>query len=90
VDPYCFVEFYDHSSAAAALAAMNKRMCLGRVSVGVCNYCNVTQVEEREECSVDGLSQVSSECTDEDLKVRNINTNLDSPSTATSLSTPHC
>lgn len=36
VDPYCFVEFYDHSSAAAALAAMNKRMCLGRVSVCVC------------------------------------------------------
>lgn len=32
-DPYCFVEFYDHESAAAALAAMNKRMCLGRVSV---------------------------------------------------------
>lgn len=31
-DPYCFVEFYDHESAAAALAAMNKRMCLGRVS----------------------------------------------------------
>ncbi|XP_022343528.1 nucleolysin TIAR-like [Crassostrea virginica] len=30
VDPYCFVEFYDHGSAAAALAAMNKRMCLGR------------------------------------------------------------
>ncbi|XP_061185867.1 nucleolysin TIAR-like [Saccostrea echinata] len=30
VDPYCFVEFYDHASAAAALAAMNKRMCLGR------------------------------------------------------------
>ncbi|KAL3864565.1 hypothetical protein ACJMK2_006232 [Sinanodonta woodiana] len=29
-DPYCFVEFYDHQSAAAALAAMNKRMCLGR------------------------------------------------------------
>ncbi|XP_052773737.1 nucleolysin TIAR-like isoform X10 [Mya arenaria] len=29
-DPYCFVEFYDHESAAAALAAMNKRMCLGR------------------------------------------------------------
>lgn len=32
MDPYCFVEFYDHGSAAAALAAMNKRMCLGRVS----------------------------------------------------------
>ena len=32
VDPYCFVEFYDHPSAAAALAAMNKRMCMGRVS----------------------------------------------------------
>ena len=34
-DPYCFVEFYDHESAAAALAAMNKRMCLGRVSNSV-------------------------------------------------------
>ena len=30
-DPYAFVEFYDHQSAAAALAAMNKRMCLGKV-----------------------------------------------------------
>ncbi|XP_060064558.1 nucleolysin TIAR-like isoform X1 [Ylistrum balloti] len=29
-DPYCFVEFYDHSSAASALSAMNKRMCMGR------------------------------------------------------------
>lgn len=34
-DPYCFVEFYDHESAAAALAAMNKRMCLGRVSIEI-------------------------------------------------------
>lgn len=32
-DPYCFVEFHDHTAAAAALAAMNKRMCMGRVSV---------------------------------------------------------
>lgn len=40
MDPYCFVEFYDHGSAAAALAAMNKRMCLGRVScIFVCLYC---------------------------------------------------
>lgn len=39
MDPYCFVEFYDHGSAAAALAAMNKRMCLGRVSgLSVCLY----------------------------------------------------
>ncbi|XP_050397994.1 nucleolysin TIAR isoform X3 [Patella vulgata] len=29
-DPYAFVEFYDHSSAGAALAAMNKRMCMGK------------------------------------------------------------
>ncbi|KAL5021721.1 hypothetical protein ScPMuIL_000876 [Solemya velum] len=29
-DPYCFVEFHDHTAAAAALAAMNKRMCMGR------------------------------------------------------------
>uniref|UniRef100_A0A8W8IW93 RRM domain-containing protein n=1 Tax=Magallana gigas TaxID=29159 RepID=A0A8W8IW93_MAGGI len=36
VDPYCFVEFYDHGSAAAALAAMNKRMCLGRQ--GMANF----------------------------------------------------
>ncbi|XP_076436961.1 cytotoxic granule associated RNA binding protein TIA1-like isoform X2 [Babylonia areolata] len=29
-DPYAFVEFFDHQSAAAALAAMNKRMCMGK------------------------------------------------------------
>jgi len=29
-EPYCFVEFADHQSAAAALAAMNKRNCMGR------------------------------------------------------------
>ncbi|KZS13512.1 putative Nucleolysin TIAR, partial [Daphnia magna] len=29
-EPYCFVEFAEHHSAAAALAAMNKRNCLGR------------------------------------------------------------
>ena len=31
-EPYCFVEFAEHHSAAAALAAMNKRNCMGRVS----------------------------------------------------------
>ena len=30
--PYAFIEFYEHASAAAAKAAMNKRMCVGRVS----------------------------------------------------------
>lgn len=34
-DPYCFVEFYEHKDAAAALSAMNKRMCMGRVSHNV-------------------------------------------------------
>jgi len=29
-DPYCFVEFYDHNSAAAALLTMNKRQLFGR------------------------------------------------------------
>lgn len=29
-DPYAFVEFPDHHAAAAALMAMNKRLCLGR------------------------------------------------------------
>lgn len=29
-DPYAFVEFFDHGAAAAALAAMNKRMCMGK------------------------------------------------------------
>jgi nucleolysin TIA-1/TIAR len=29
-DPYCFVEFVEHSAAAAALGAMNKRQCLGK------------------------------------------------------------
>uniref|UniRef100_A0A2L2Y0T5 Putative rox8 n=1 Tax=Parasteatoda tepidariorum TaxID=114398 RepID=A0A2L2Y0T5_PARTP len=29
-DPYCFVEFTDHQAAAAALLAMNKRLCLGK------------------------------------------------------------
>ena len=32
-DPYAFVEFSDSSSAAAALSAMNKRSCLGKVSL---------------------------------------------------------
>uniref|UniRef100_G3MRR0 RRM domain-containing protein n=1 Tax=Amblyomma maculatum TaxID=34609 RepID=G3MRR0_AMBMU len=32
-DPYCFVEFSDHQSAASALLAMNKRLCFGKVSV---------------------------------------------------------
>jgi hypothetical protein len=31
-EPYCFVEFAEHHSAAAALAATNKRNCIGRVS----------------------------------------------------------
>ena len=35
-DPYAFVEFAEHQAAAAALMAMNKRMCLGRVSVVGC------------------------------------------------------
>ncbi|XP_041370690.1 nucleolysin TIA-1-like isoform X3 [Gigantopelta aegis] len=29
-DPYAFVEFYDHQSAGSALAAMNKRHCMGK------------------------------------------------------------
>ncbi|XP_073467193.1 nucleolysin TIAR-like [Aquarana catesbeiana] len=29
-DPYCFVEFYEHRDAAAALAAMNGRKILGK------------------------------------------------------------
>ncbi|XP_077499887.1 TIA1 cytotoxic granule associated RNA binding protein Rox8 isoform X1 [Amblyomma americanum] len=29
-DPYCFVEFSDHQSAASALLAMNKRLCFGK------------------------------------------------------------
>lgn len=32
-DPYAFVELVDGSSAAAALAAFNKRMVLGKVSL---------------------------------------------------------
>ncbi|KAF8774061.1 Nucleolysin TIAR like protein [Argiope bruennichi] len=34
-DPYCFVEFTDHQAAAAALLAMNKRLCLGKVSCDI-------------------------------------------------------
>ncbi|XP_022252361.1 nucleolysin TIAR-like isoform X2 [Limulus polyphemus] len=30
-DPYCFVEFTDHQAAAAALLAMNKRHCFGKI-----------------------------------------------------------
>lgn len=30
-DPYCFVEFFEHRDAAAALAAMNGRKILGKV-----------------------------------------------------------
>lgn len=30
-DPYCFVEFFEHMHAAAALAAMNGRKILGKV-----------------------------------------------------------
>ncbi|KAL0177978.1 hypothetical protein M9458_026872, partial [Cirrhinus mrigala] len=29
-DPYCFVEFFEHRDAAAALAAMNGRKILGK------------------------------------------------------------
>ncbi|XP_031948120.1 nucleolysin TIA-1 isoform X6 [Corvus cornix cornix] len=29
-DPYCFVEFYEHRHAAAALAAMNGRKIMGK------------------------------------------------------------
>ncbi|KAH9524842.1 hypothetical protein Btru_028013 [Bulinus truncatus] len=32
-DPYAFVEFIDGSSAAAALAALNKRMVMGKSPV---------------------------------------------------------
>jgi hypothetical protein len=32
-EPYAFVEFDDHSSAATALASMNKRRVMGRVSM---------------------------------------------------------
>lgn len=32
-DPYAFVEFIDGNSAAAALAALNKRMVMGKVSL---------------------------------------------------------
>jgi len=31
-DPYAFIEFWEHHAAAAALAAMNKRSCFGKVS----------------------------------------------------------
>lgn len=31
-DPYAFVEFAETHAAAAALAAMNKRNCLGKVN----------------------------------------------------------
>lgn len=31
-DPYCFVELYEHRHAAAALAAMNGRKIMGKVS----------------------------------------------------------
>ena len=30
-DPYAFVEFKDSSAASAALAAMNKKVCMGKV-----------------------------------------------------------
>ncbi|CAG7817773.1 unnamed protein product [Allacma fusca] len=29
-DPYAFLEFYDHTAAAAALGAMNRRSCFGK------------------------------------------------------------
>jgi hypothetical protein len=32
-DPYAFVEFGDSNAAAAALSAMNKRSCLGKVNI---------------------------------------------------------
>lgn len=34
-DPYCFVEFYEHRHAASALAAMNGRKIMGKVSCHV-------------------------------------------------------
>ena len=47
-DPYAFVEFAEHQAAAAALMAMNKRMCLGRVSVCLC--ISGSRVRERDVC----------------------------------------
>lgn len=34
-DPYCFVEFFEHRDAAAALAAMNGRKILGKVRLNM-------------------------------------------------------
>ena len=32
-DPYCFVEFFEHSHALAAHGAMNQRKILGKVNM---------------------------------------------------------
>uniref|UniRef100_A0AAY4C676 RRM domain-containing protein n=1 Tax=Denticeps clupeoides TaxID=299321 RepID=A0AAY4C676_9TELE len=41
-DPYCFVEFFEHRDAAAALAAMNGRKILGKVVIGFGAQCRKT------------------------------------------------
>ena len=32
VDPYCFIEFYDHRTAEQAIKTMNKEYAFGKVS----------------------------------------------------------
>lgn len=53
-EPYCFVEFADHQSAAAALAAMNKRNCMGRVSL-IASYSSFLSFDRVLYCSPMGI-----------------------------------
>ncbi|GFO50255.1 nucleolysin tia-1/tiar, partial [Plakobranchus ocellatus] len=49
-DPYAFVEFVDGTSAAAALAALNKRMVWGKINFtpGKTRPFNCSNVDERQ------------------------------------------
>ncbi|CAB1312430.1 unnamed protein product [Coregonus sp. 'balchen'] len=59
-DPYCFVEFFEHRDAAAALAAMNGRKILGK-EVKV-NWATTPSSQKKD------TSNLSPEITTEDIK----------------------
>lgn len=50
-DPYCFVEFFEHRDAAAALAAMNGRKILGKVMCIVKMKCHIDWTQLMHDCA---------------------------------------
>ncbi|ETE73027.1 hypothetical protein L345_01140, partial [Ophiophagus hannah] len=65
-DPYCFVEFYEHRHAAAALAAMNGRKIMGKVDQDV-DCCRLVSPVTPDHFHV-FVGDLSPEITTEDIK----------------------